>query len=80
MNKETVKAIASAAVTMICAIAGALGFDLSSDLVLQIISAIVFVASVAWGIWKNHNFTQAAQEGQLLVNEIKAEQKKEGEE
>lgn len=71
MNTETIKAIISAAVVFICAIAGALGLDLSTETVWQVASAIVFVAAVAWGIWKNHNFTAAAQEGQALVDEIK---------
>jgi membrane protein YdbS with pleckstrin-like domain len=68
---ETVKAVISAAVVFVCAIAGALGFDLSTDTVWQVISAVVFIAAVAWGVWKNHNFTQAAWAGQALVDELK---------
>jgi uncharacterized membrane protein len=71
MNTETVKAVISAAVVFVCAIAGALGFDLSTDTVWQVVSAVVFVAAVGYGIWKNHNFTTAAQEGQQLVDELK---------
>jgi uncharacterized membrane protein len=69
---ETVKAVISAIVVFACAIGGALGFDLASDTVLQVVSAVVFLAALVWGVWKNHNFTQAAQEGQQLVDEIKA--------
>jgi predicted negative regulator of RcsB-dependent stress response len=69
---ETTKAMISAIVVFICAIGGALGFDLTNDVALQFVSAIVFLVALGWGVWKNHNFTEAAQKGQALVDEIKA--------
>lgn len=75
MNTETLSAIVSAIIVFAGAIAGALGFDLSTDLLVQIISVIVFVAAIAYGIWKNHNFTEAAQKGQELVDTIKQQAK-----
>ena len=71
MNNETMKACVNALCVLIVAGAGLLGFDLDADLVQNALSALAFLAAIAWGIWKNFNFTHAAQEGQKVTDSIK---------
>lgn len=33
-----------------------------------VVSLIVQLASIIWSIWKNHNFTEAALDGQTVIN------------
>lgn len=71
MNTETIKACVSALGVLIVATAGALGFDIDEGVVQNGLSAIAFFAALLWGIWKNHNFTTAAQKAQELLNATK---------
>ena len=72
MNTETIKAIISALGVLIVACAGMVGFDVDADMVQNVLSIAAFLAAFAWGIWKNHNFTEAAQEAQKVLDGIKA--------
>jgi uncharacterized membrane protein len=72
LNAETLKALASTAVVFAGSIASALGFDMATDAITQGVCAAVFLVVVGYGVYKNHNFTEAAQEGQKLTDEIKA--------
>lgn len=72
MNMETIKAFVSALALFIVAGAGMLGFDVDAGMVQNGLSIAAFVAAFAWGIWKNHNFTQAAQDAQAFLNMLKA--------
>lgn len=72
VGNETVRALTSAFMTIIAVFCGAIGFDYDATLLQNALSGVLLLASVAWGIWKNHNFTRAAQEGQRLTNAIKA--------
>lgn len=72
MNMETIKAVVSALAVLIVAGAGMLGFDLDAGMVQNGLSIVAFMAALAWGIWKNHNFTKAAQEAQKVLNATKA--------
>ena len=71
MNNETMKACVSALGVLIVAGAGLFGFDLDADLVQNALSALAFLAALAWGVWNNFNFTKAAQEGQKVTDAIK---------
>lgn len=71
MNNETMKACVSALGVLIVAGAGLFGFDLDADLVQNALSALAFLAGIAWAVWNNFNFTHAAQEGQKVTNAIK---------
>ena len=73
MNTETIKAIVSALGVLIVAGAGMFGFDLDAGMVQNGLSIAAFIAAFAYGIWKNHNFTAAAQEAQKLCDALKAE-------
>ena len=72
MNMETIKACVSALAVLIVAGAGAFGFDVDAGMVQNGLSIVAFVAALAWGIWKNHNFTQAAQDAQAFLDMLKA--------
>lgn len=71
MNTETIKACVSALGVLIVACAGMFGFDLDAGMVQNGLSALAFIAAFAWGIWKNHNFTKAAQEAQKVCDALK---------
>lgn len=71
MNTETIKACVSALGVLIVAGAGAIGIDLDAGMVQNGLSAIAFLGALAYGIWTNHNFTEAAQRAQVLLNSLK---------
>lgn len=71
MNMETIKACVSALGVLIVACAGMFGFDLDAGMVQSSLSAIAFIAAFAYAIWKNHNFTKAAQEAQKVCDALK---------
>lgn len=72
MNQESMKALVSAFMVIACAIAGALGIDLDADALQNVLSAVLLLASTIYAIWKNHNFTLAAQKGQQVTDAIKS--------
>lgn len=72
MNTETIKAVMSASVVLIVAGASLFGFDLDAGVVQNALSIVAFFVAFAWAIWKNHNFTKAAQIAQAVLKKIKA--------
>lgn len=72
MNMETIKAVMSASVVLIVAGASLFGFDLDAGMVQNALSIVAFFVAFAWAIWKNHNFTKAAQEAQKVLDATKA--------
>ena len=71
MNMETIKASVSAVVVIVVALFGALGIDVDSSALENILGAVVFRIATGYGIWKNHNFTSAAQEAQQYLDVLK---------
>lgn len=70
---ERWKAIFSAIGIIIVNAAALLGIDVGDGAQLQdVLLGCAWLASLAWAIWKNHNFTAAAAEGQRVVDAIKA--------
>ena len=69
---ETVKATVSALAVVIVNCAALFGVTLDVELWEKLLMAVAFIASTFWGIWHNHNFTAAAQEGQKVTDRIKA--------
>ena len=72
MNKETIKATVSAAVVIIVNVAALWGISIDADVWTDGICAVIALAANVWAIWHNHNFTIAAQQGQMLTDAIKA--------
>lgn len=70
---ERWKAIFSAIGVIIVNAAALMGIDLGDGADIQdVLLGCAWIASLAWAIWKNHNFTAAAAEGQRVVDAIKA--------
>ena len=69
MNKP--QSIISALVTLIVACAGFFGFSLDTDMLVDVLSLIAFFGAFAWGIYKNHNFTAAANVAQEYLAMLK---------
>ena len=72
MNMQTIKACVSAVVVIAVALFGALGIDLDSSALENVLGSVVFLVATGYGIWKNHNFTGAAQEAQQYLDIVKA--------
>lgn len=76
---ERWKAIFSAIGVIIVNAAALMGIDLGDGASLQdVLLGCAWIASIAWAIWKNHNFTAAAAEGQRVVDAIKQVEKDTG--
>ena len=75
--EEKTKAIISAIVVLIANLAALWGVSIDQGVWVNGLCAIVMLVSSIWAIWKNHNFTFAAQQGQLVTDELKAKEKAE---
>ena len=73
--EEKTKAIISAIVVLIANLAALWGVSIDQGVWVNGLCAIVMLVSSIWAIWKNHNFTFAARQGQLVTNRIKAKEK-----
>lgn len=69
MNKT--QSIISAIVLLVIQAAAFAGHTLDEGTVTTVVTAIVTLAVTAWGIWKNHNFTDAAQAAQQFLDSAK---------
>lgn len=72
MDFEQTRSIISAIVLIVVQCASLCGVGLSADDLTIGICAIVSIAVFAYGIWKNHNFTDAAAQAQKYLNGLKA--------
>lgn len=75
MNTETLEAVLSAVAILIVDIAAMLGYSMDTSTAADIVYMVVFIVATCYGIWKNHNFTEAAQEAQELLDDLKAAEK-----
>ena len=69
---ERAKAIISALAIITVNVCAYFGIALDQDQLTRGLLAIGALATLIYGIWKNHNFTTAAIEGQKLTDAIKA--------
>lgn len=81
---ERAKAVISAVVVLVANVAALWGVSIDQGVWVNGLCAVVTLAASVWAIWKNHNFTRAAQQGQLVTNRLKderraAEMREEGE-
>ena len=72
---ERTKAIISAAVVIIVNVAAIYGISLDQGMLVNALCAIAELVALLWAIWKNHNFTFAAAQGQMVTDKIKNEQR-----
>ena len=77
MNTERVKAIITIVVTAAVNIANVYGYAVDADAWVNVALSIVSAASILYAWWKNQNVTEAAQEAQKYLDELKAAKKEE---
>ena len=75
MNVERAKAIITIIVTAIVNIANIYGYAVDAEAWINVALSILSAICIAWSWWKNQNVTYAAQQGQLVVDQIKNEQR-----
>ena len=71
MSIETFKAAASMIAILAVNVANMIGLSLDADFLTQSFLCAFAIATLIWGVWKNHNFTQAAQDAQNILNALK---------
>lgn len=70
-NSQSAVAFARLIVTLAVSVGATFGWTLDAELWLNIILSTVAVILFAWSWWKNNNVTEAAQEAQQVLDEIK---------
>lgn len=75
MNVERAKAIITIIVTAVVNIANVYGYAVDAETWINVALSILSAICIAWSWWKNQNITYAAQQGQLVVDQIKNEQR-----
>lgn len=74
MDFEKVRSIISAVVLIVIEVASLAGVSISENEVTSIGSAVLAVIVLVYGIWKNHNFTDAAVDAQKYLDQLKDDQ------
>lgn len=72
---ETVKQVVKAAAILIVFGMSFLGVTLDTEAVVTGISGAVAFVTLCVSIWENFNFTKASQQGQMVTDKIKNEQR-----
>lgn len=72
---ETTKTVIKAAAVLVVFGFSLAGVTVETEAVVTGLSGAVAFATLCLSIWKNFNFTRAAQQGQLVTNRIKNEQR-----
>lgn len=72
LNKESFIAIIRLIVTAIGMIATTFSWTIDTNLIFNILVSVAAGVLLIWTWWKNNNVTEAAQQAQEMLNEIKA--------
>lgn len=72
MNRT--KSVVSAVVVIVVYVASLFGVSLDAGLVTTTVSVAAALAALAWGVWKNHNFTDAANQAQKVLDDLKSKE------
>lgn len=70
-NSQTAVAFARLFVTLLISVASGFGWALDADILLNIVLSAASVALFIGIWWKNNNVTEAAQEAQKVLDELK---------
>ena len=65
------KAIIQMLVTLLVTLASIFGYSLAEEQAQQIAIVIAAIVVIAYGVWRNANFTKAAGYGEKVINGIK---------
>ena len=79
MSSEQIKAVIQMVVTLVVTVGSIFGYEMAEDQAQQIAIVIVAVVVIAYSVWKNCNFTHAAEQGQRVLDAVKSIQKDTGE-
>lgn len=74
-NAESIIAVVRFVLPLAMGVASTFGWTIDADLWLNITLSFIAVVLFAWTWWKNNNVTEAAQEAQKLLDEIKQNDK-----
>lgn len=72
VRTERIKAIATIVITAAVNIANVYGYAIDAEPLITGALSILSFATILWSWWKNQNVTDAAVEGQKLINSIKS--------
>lgn len=84
MNREDIGTLARAITTAIVAILGVLTIlgikvpIINENTMTTVISAVLYVAVLAWSHWKNNDYTIEAKTGTKIMRQMKADRHKAG--
>ena len=70
MNRT--QSIVSAIVVLVVQVAAIFGLTVDANAVNVFVSGVAVLIVTAYSLWKNHNFTDAANEAQKTIEELKA--------
>lgn len=71
-NRGRIVAIVRLLVMLASAVAGGFGLTVDPDALGTIAACAVALVAGVWGWWKNNNLTEAAQDAQAYLDEVKA--------
>lgn len=74
MKKDTIIRtiiLGIALLNQIFAMFGISQLDIDDDVIYQVVTAIATIGSAVWAWWKNNSFTEAAQEADKVLEELK---------
>lgn len=71
---DRTQSIISAIVVLIVSIASYFGHTLNPDIIWNALCVAVYIATISWGVYKNHNFTDAALVAQNALSWIKSKE------
>lgn len=74
MKKDTIIrtiVLGIALLNQIFAMFGISQLDIDDDVIYQVVTAIATIGSAVWAWWKNNSFTEAAQEADKVLEELK---------
>ena len=75
MNVERIKAIATIVVTAAVNVANVVGYAVDAEPWLNATLSVISVISIVYSWWKNQPVTEAALQGQLVIDQLKNEQR-----
>ena len=79
MTQEQLKAIIQMLGTLVVTLAGIFGYSMAEEQAQQIAIVVAALVVVAYSVWKNCNFTHAAEQAQRVLDAVKSIQKDTGE-
>lgn len=78
LDKDLIARLIISILVLVNIVATMLGYkpiEYDESSVYPAVSIVVTIVTWAWGFWKNNNFTDAAREGQKVIDEIKRSDK-----